>query len=107
MHARSLDALIHRGLFYELSRRNVSTADEMYCRAQEIDGKRAKDKYDQVNPKLTCFTSTKVQMLTPLVDAGNPHDLYMWTPLHKAAYKGAVSAADLLLEVLILLALLV
>ncbi len=64
MHARSLDALIHRGLFYELSRRNVSTADEMYCRAQEIDGKRAKDKYDQVNPKLTCFTGTKVQMLT-------------------------------------------
>ena len=55
----------------------------------------------------TRFTSTKVQMLTPLVDAGNPHDLYMWTPLHKAAYKGAVSAADLLLEVLILLALLV
>ena len=60
----SLDALIHRGLFYELSRRNVSTADEMYCRAQEIDGKRAKDKYDQVNPKFTCCTSTKVPMLT-------------------------------------------
>ncbi len=64
MHECSLDALIHRGLFYELSRRNVSTADEMYCRAQEIDGKRAKDKYDQVTPKFTCFAGTKVQMLT-------------------------------------------
>jgi hypothetical protein len=53
-----LDALIHRGLFYELSRRNVSTADEMYCRAQEIDGKRAKDKYDQVNPKFSLVSSS-------------------------------------------------
>ena len=58
VHECSLDALIHRGLFYELSRRNVSTADEMYCRAQEIDGKRAKDKYDQVNPKFRLVSSS-------------------------------------------------
>jgi hypothetical protein len=57
--------------------------------------------------QFTGFTGTKVQILTPLVDAGNPHDLYMWTPLHKAAYKGALTAADVLLEVLGLLALLV
>ncbi len=61
MYCRAQESVRGVYLFYWYKSTN---ADEMYCRAQEIDGKRAKDKYDQVNPKFTCFTGTKVQMLT-------------------------------------------
>lgn len=33
-----------------------------------------------------------------LVNAGNPNDLYCWTPLHKGAYKGSLAAVQLLID---------
>uniref|UniRef100_A0A7S4KST7 Uncharacterized protein n=1 Tax=Guillardia theta TaxID=55529 RepID=A0A7S4KST7_GUITH len=50
-HEDNMDALIHKGLFHELSRKEIRQADVLYSRAQELDSVRARERYDLLLPR--------------------------------------------------------
>ena len=50
-HERNVAALIHKALYYELSRKDIAAADELYGKAQKLDGGKAKELHERLLPR--------------------------------------------------------